>query len=149
MGLYFQAQGSNPASIGKGKCVSLCSGWIINPRAADLLGDGGHVGQWEAPTEPRFWVVGQEIMRHMAFFEAAILWWALRDDHSGGDNVARTLRKAGWVRSFDMPYTVEWKTVDAILVMAEGEEKEKKLAQAREESPLLLQYCLEDIWCGR
>ena len=150
IGIYFQESGRLPYDVGKQQSAQLCcQGWLRNPRVLDILANGGTVGQWEASADPLFWMFGKEIARHLVTFEAVILWWAMIDDKTGGLNVARVLRKAGFIPVMEMPYCSEWVVMDSIFKMVEGEEKERKIATAKKESPLLFQYCLKDLWCGR
>ena len=150
VGLYFQESGRLPYDVGKQQSPQLCcQGWLRNPRVLDILTNGGTVGKWEVSADDLFLIFGKEIAHNLFAFEAAILRWAINDDKTGGHNVVRVLRKAGFIPMMEMPYTSEWMIMDSIFKMAEGEEKERKIRMAQKESPLLFQYCLKDIWCGR
>ena len=132
VGLYFQESRRLPYNVGKQQSAQLCcQEWLRNPRVLDILASGGHAGQWEASADPLFMIFGEEIARHSVAFEAAILWWAMSDDKTGGHNVARVLQKIGFLPVMEMPYTSEWVVMDGIFKMAEGKEREKTNATAR------------------
>lgn len=150
VGLYLQESGRTPAQISQRLVRSLtCPDWERDLRRKDILNTNPNaaIERWVMPSDPLFLAIVAEVARSPDPFEASIRWFASKDDGSGFQ-MEQIVRKAGWTT---WPATVEsqaFRVMHSIFVMAEGEGKDQKLAQAKAESPLLFEYCLRDPFCG-
>lgn len=152
VGLYFQRSPRHPMTVGQGYSRFLHSNeWMKDPRRIDILSTNPfdrRIEQWIEPIDARFRAVAHDIGQATGVLEAAIRWWAQMDDSRGSHNVARVLRKAGWIQYMNLHGSAHWNIVHGILIMDEGKEKDDLMAQAEAESPSLFDFCLRDLFCG-
>lgn len=78
-------------------------------------------------------------------FEDAIKEWALTADHGW---VAAIVRMSGYRNHSRRDQTNEWKEMDYILKLPDGEERSLLMAKAKEASPRFHEECKRDIFCG-
>ena len=150
VGLYLQDSGRTPGQIGQNVAHSLsCRGWEPDLRRQDVLNTAPNVAidRWVVPNDPRFLANAAKVGRYTAPFEASICWFAVERDVSGL-TMEHIIRKAGWTTWAETVESMPFRIVHTIFIMDEGEEKERRMAQAKQESPLFFGYCLKDPFCG-
>ena len=97
------------------------------------------------PTGDTEMVLLQRIAREeTATFEDAVSRWSRDQDNFG---LCHKILGAAFWRN-DWPHNENWKVMDGILKMPEGQDKQSKMALAKKESPLFFAACCEDRVCG-
>lgn len=150
VGLYFQDQGRHPALVGdQWHSVLLRRQWMRDLRKIDYAETcpAGTLDQWVLPLDDALFlgIVSQCYGIGVWALERVIRWWASLTQHE--EDVRRVLMKAGWIEEATIRLTNDWKVMDSIFKMAEGEEKVRMTEQARAESRWF-EYRLNDYFCG-
>ena len=148
VGLYFQDSGRSPLDVAGQLASKLNDGWVRDHRKLDERDKNAQL-RAEGWVDPSGDIVFQRTMAEIAAtklvpFEATIRWWA---ENAVAPKVAEVLQRAGWTQESPM-LSESWQVMDRLFKMNEGPEKEKLLAQAKQESPRFYQYCLESLFCG-
>ena len=154
IGYYFQESGRSPFEVA---FKSLDGSGLQHP--VQGLGkwsrDWRKVDEWEKnPTVADRWPqpTAGSIVAHLLpqvvvgfrqqILEEAIRRWAMSNPCS----VERVVRRAGYMLKFDRPR--EFSIMSDIKKMAEGAEKERLVAHARQESPRFAEECMSNEYCG-
>jgi hypothetical protein len=149
VGLFFQETGRFPVEVADSTHVSavLREFWVLDARKQDLgVANPLKLGfeKWERPQgdETFTLLVAAVNTGGQATLECVVRSWAGRCP----DRARFVLWKAGWIRPFDFEsfYPEERRVLRAIVIMEEGEERSRLLAQAKKESPRFVQQCLDD-----
>ncbi len=140
VGLFFQETNINPSTIDT-QC------WVKDVRRQDLLEKGQvTVETWSLPAD-------STLLRRLArqidsgrqeeFLEAVRRW--ARGPNGDFEAIAQ---KAGWIHDDITVYPQEWQAMWSIKAMNEGEEKKRKLVQAKADSPRFFERCMKNGFCG-
>ena len=144
IGLYLQDSGRTPHQVTGSLDTLLPRYYLPDMRRLDLIEQGPQhdQGQWVLPaqTDRELITLLREVRRPT--MEGAIRVWA----HEMPHRIGPVLNRAGWYERLER--RPEWYTVDEVLKMEEGEEKEKKMAAARKESPRFFEQCANNLLCG-
>lgn len=129
--LYLQDTGIAPYKLG---LTAGGNDWSLDPRRLDLfekVPNRTDIDRW-LPPQPnsQFLLYCTEIVQgNEQAFEDAIKQWALTADHGW---VAAIVRMAGYRNQWGRDQRYEWKEMDYILKLPDGEERSFLMAQAKE-----------------
>ena len=141
IGHWFQQFDDNPAIIDNQiweRDVCLVNQYRKDPSSVEM---------WSLPADSTLFrkLTGQIGNGNQVVFAEAVRRWVRGP--SGGDFEA-VVRKAGWVHNDYTDNPDAWWVMASLKAMDEGLEKEKLLAQAKEDSPLSYERCMQDGFCG-
>ena len=139
IGLYLLYSGRTPLQI-LGHAYHRAHRWLDRVE----LEPGFEGGQWKVPSHPGFnALLGRLAGEGKEALETAARTWQRQQP----GRVADVLRRAGWL---PLPEEVkEWGTIDKILQMQEGEEKERLVALTKKDSPRFFEACRQTYFsCG-
>ena len=140
VGLFWQQTEVSPTVI-DGKV------WEKDGRLQDMQEKGrSAVEGWSLPADsPLIHGLALQINNGMLepFLEAVRRW--TRGPTGDFEAIAK---KAGWVHSYIAVHPQAWQAMSELKAMDEGDEKLKKLAQAKAESPRFFERCMKDGFCG-
>ena len=144
--LYLQERLS-PAAFDSSAAPALAGTWVADLRRVDQLNKDPNLelGQWRAPALPQYLCDG--LRERTDVVELGILLWAQQRPES----VTFVANKAGWYKDCGpapLP-SADTDKMNEILTMEDGDERNKLLAQAQEESPLFYEACFANVlFCG-
>lgn len=154
VGLYFQESNRTPLQVALRACDGRAFDYPV-PGLGKWTRDWRKVDWWEKyPTIADRWpvpAVGSIVANLVPQIEAgfrqqileeAIRRWAVSSPHS----VEGVVRRAGYMLKWDRPR--EFGIMSDIKKMPEGPQKERLVAQARQESPRFAEECMKDENCG-